>query len=40
MGYRAMTILLDLIKGGAVDHTDEFLPVSLQIRDSVVPPTR
>jgi LacI family transcriptional regulator len=40
MGYRAMTILLDLIKGGTVDHSDEFLPVNLQIRDSVVPPAR
>jgi DNA-binding LacI/PurR family transcriptional regulator len=40
MGYRAMTILLDLIKGGAVIHNDEFLPVTLQIRDSVAPPAR
>jgi DNA-binding LacI/PurR family transcriptional regulator len=39
MGYRATTILLDLIKGGSV-QSDEFLPVSLQIRDSVVPPAR
>jgi DNA-binding LacI/PurR family transcriptional regulator len=40
MGYRATTILLDLIKGDAVRHTDEFLPVVLQIRDSVSPPAR
>ena len=40
MGYRATTILLDLIKGVAVHQSDEFLPVVLQIRDSVAPPTR
>jgi DNA-binding LacI/PurR family transcriptional regulator len=40
MGYRATTLLLDLIKGGAVRHPDELLPVVLQIRDSVAPPAK
>jgi LacI family transcriptional regulator len=40
MGYRATSILFDLIKGGAGHHSDEFLPVVLRIRDSVVPPAR
>jgi LacI family transcriptional regulator len=40
MGYRATTLLLDLIKGGVVHHNDELLPVVLQIRDSVAPPAR
>ena len=40
MGYRATTLLLELIKGAAKFPGDEFLPVAVQIRDSVVPPTR
>ncbi len=40
MGYRATTLLLDLIKGGVVHHSDELLPVVLQIRDSVATPAR
>jgi DNA-binding LacI/PurR family transcriptional regulator len=40
MGYRATTLLLDLIKGDAKHPSDEFLPVAVQIRESVVPPTR
>ncbi|HTY55919.1 MAG TPA: LacI family DNA-binding transcriptional regulator [Candidatus Binataceae bacterium] len=40
MGYRATTILLDRIKEGTSFHSDEFLPVVLQIRDSVAPPAR
>jgi len=40
MGYRATTILLDLINGGVGRRDDEFLPVVLQIRDSVVPPAQ
>ncbi len=40
MGYRATSILLDLIKESARHHSDEFLPVALQIRESVVPPAR
>jgi DNA-binding LacI/PurR family transcriptional regulator len=39
MGYRATTILLDLINGIEGCHSDEFLPVTVQIRDSVAPPT-
>lgn len=40
MGYRATTLLLDLIQGDAKPPSDEFLPVAVQIRDSVVPPAR
>ena len=40
MGYRATTLLLDLIKGGVAHHNDELLPVVLQIRDSVAPPAK
>ena len=40
MGYRATTLLLDLIKGDAKQPSDEFLPVAVQIRESVVPPAR
>jgi len=35
MGYRATVMLLDLIRGDAGRHTDELLPVTVQVRDSV-----
>ncbi len=40
MGYQATIMLLELIGGGAVRNNDEFLPVVLKIRDSVVSPAR
>jgi len=40
MGYRAATMLFELINAGTDQPSDEFLPVVLQIRDSVVPPGR
>ena len=40
MGYHATRLLLDLIKGDASRHTEELLPVVLQVRDSVAPPAR
>lgn len=38
MGYRATTLLLDLINGKTNEDNDGLLPVTLKIRESVAPP--
>lgn len=40
MGYRAATVLFDLLDGVALENPDELFPVELQVRDSVAPPHR
>ncbi len=39
MGYRAATVLFDLLDGAERDGPDELFPVELQVRDSVAPPS-
>ena len=39
MGYRAATVLFELLAGGSDAQMAEPFPATLQVRDSVVPPT-